>query len=143
MISVIQHNCARTYEWTIAALEMGVESRADVACLEESTRETGEIGISHSAYEIRKRKRVWMAIPKGSGLVVDEWTDLSRGANDDGIATDVQRRGEKITRIVNIYDQKDVQLGERERPAQMLNWQRVILQCGTVFAGDITDDSTR
>jgi len=28
--------------------------------------------------------------------------DLSRGANDDVIATDVRRRGEKIMRIVNV-----------------------------------------
>ena len=52
----------------------------------------------------KKGKRVWTAIRKGSGLVVDEQTDLSREANDDVIATDVRRRGEKITRIVNIYD---------------------------------------
>jgi len=34
MIRVIQHNCARSYEWTIAALETGVERRADVVCLQ-------------------------------------------------------------------------------------------------------------
>jgi hypothetical protein len=132
MIRVIQHNCARSYEWTIAALETGVERRADVVCLQEPPRERGNIGISHSAYEIRERKRVWTAIRRGSGLVVDERTDLSRGANDDVIATDVRRRGEKITRIVNVYDQRDGQSGER--PAQKLNWQRVIRQGGTVLA---------
>ena len=47
--------------------------------------------------------------------MVDERTDLSRGANDDVIATNVRRRGENITRIVNIYDQEDTQ--SRERPA--------------------------
>jgi len=59
--------------------------------------------------------------------------DLSRGANDDVIATDVRRRGEKIRRIVNIYDQKDARSGER--PARKLDWQRVIRQGGTVLAG--------
>jgi len=39
MISVIQHNCARSYEWTIAALETGVKRRADVVCLQEPPRE--------------------------------------------------------------------------------------------------------
>jgi len=102
MIRVIQHNGARSYEWTIAALETGVERRADVVCWQEPPRERGEIGISHSAYEMRKRKIVWMAIRKGSGLVVDKRTYLSRGANDDVIATDVRRRGNKSTRIVNI-----------------------------------------
>jgi hypothetical protein len=66
--------------------------------------------------EIRKRKRVWTAIRKGSGLVADEQDNLSRGANRDVIATDVRRRGEKITGIVTIYDQNDARWGERERP---------------------------
>jgi hypothetical protein len=82
---------------------MVVEHRVDVVRLQEPPRERGEIGISHSAYDIGKRKRLWRAIRKGTGLVVDERTDLSRGANDDGIATDIRRRGEKITSLVNIY----------------------------------------
>jgi hypothetical protein len=75
-------------------------------------RERGGVGISHSAYQIRKRKRVWTAIPRGSGLVVDERTDLGTGANEDVIATDVRRRGERITRIVNVYDQKKTYSGQ-------------------------------
>jgi hypothetical protein len=55
---------------------------------------------------------VWTAIRKGSGLVVDEQTDLSRGAQDDVMVTNVGRRGEKRTRIVNVYDQRDMQSGE-------------------------------
>jgi hypothetical protein len=102
MIRVIQHKCARSYKWTIAALETGVERRADVVCLQEPLREKGGIGISHSAYEIKTRKRVWTAIQGGSGLVVDERTDLSRGAHNDVIATDIRRTGETITRIVNV-----------------------------------------
>ena len=141
MIRVIQHNCPRSYEWTIVALEMGVERRADVVCLQEPPRERGGIGISASAYEIRKRKRVWMAIRKGSGLVVDELTDPSRGDNDDVIATDVRRRGEKITRIVNIYDQTHARSGERS--ARKLDRQRVIPQGGTVLAGDFNAHSKR
>jgi len=73
--------------------------------------------------------------------VVDDRTDLSGGANDDVIATDVRRRGEKIPRIVNIYHQKDARSGER--PAQKLDWQNVIRQCGTVLAGDLTAHSER
>jgi hypothetical protein len=88
MIRVIQHNCARSYEWTIVELETGFKCRANVVCLKEPPRERGEIGISHSAYKIRKRRRVWTAIWKGSGLMVDQRTDLSRGANDDVIAPD-------------------------------------------------------
>jgi len=62
---------------------------------------------------MRKRKRVWTGIRRGSGLVVDERTDSSRGANDDDIVTDIRSRGETITWIVNVYDQKDTQSGER------------------------------
>jgi len=141
MIKAIQHNCARSYEWTIAALEMGVERKADVVCLQEPPRERGGCGISHSAYEIRKRRRVWTAIRKGSGLVVDERTDLRRGAHDDVIVTDVRRRGEKITRIVNVYKQRDTQSGERQ--AQKVNWQSVIRQGGNVLAGDFNAHSSR
>jgi len=141
MIRVIQHNSARSYEWTIGALEMGVERSADVVCLQEPPREKGGIGISHSANDIRTRKRVWTAIQRGSGLVVDERMDLSRGANDNVIATDVRRRKETITRIVNVYDRKDTQSGERS--AWKLNWQRVTRQGGTVLAGDFNPHSTR
>jgi len=143
MIRVIQHNCARSYKWTIVALETGVERRADVVCLQEPPRERerGGVGISHSAYEIRKRKRVWTAIRRGSGLVVDERTDLSRGANEDGIANDVRRRGERVTRIVNVYDQKNTHSGER--PARKLDWRRIIRQESTVLAGDFNAHSIR
>jgi hypothetical protein len=33
MIRVIQHNCGSSYEWTIAALETGVECRVEVGCI--------------------------------------------------------------------------------------------------------------
>jgi hypothetical protein len=102
-------------------------------CLQKPPRERGEIGISHLAYKVRKRKRVCTAIRKGSGLVVDEQTDLSRGANNQVIATDVRRRAEKMTRIVTMNYQKDAR--SRERPARKLDWLRVILQAGTVLTG--------
>jgi len=46
-------------------------------------------------------------------LVVDQWKYMSSGANDDDITTDVTRRSEMITRIVNVCDQKDAHSGER------------------------------
>ena len=70
---------------------MRVECTADLVCLQELARERGDSGISHSAYEIIKRNRVWTAIRKGSHLAVDEQMDLSRGANDNAIATDIRR----------------------------------------------------
>jgi hypothetical protein len=143
----------------MAALETGVDRKADFVLLQEPLGEGGRIGISHPAYEIRKRKTVWTAVRKGSGLatdertdlsrgakddvmVTDEWTDLSRGANDDVMVTDVKRRGEKMTRIINVYDQRDVQTGERR--ARKLNWHRAIRQRGgKIIAGDMNAHSRR
>jgi hypothetical protein len=39
MLGAIQHNCGRSYGWTMAALEMGVEQNAEVVCLQEPPRE--------------------------------------------------------------------------------------------------------
>jgi hypothetical protein len=33
MFNVIQHNCARSYMWAVAAQEKRVEQKADVVCL--------------------------------------------------------------------------------------------------------------
>jgi len=65
--------------------------------------------------------------------VDDERTNLGTGANKDVIATDVWRRREMITRIVNVYEQKNTHSGERL--AGKLNWQRVFLLGCTVLAG--------
>jgi hypothetical protein len=107
IMNTFQHNCARWYEWTIAPLETGVECTADVVCKQEPPRERGGCGISHSACEIRKRTRVWTAIQKWSGLVVAERADVSRAAHEDVNVSAVRGSGEKITRIVNVYDQRD------------------------------------
>jgi len=72
MIRAVQHNCARSYAWTMAALETGVEQKPDLVMLQAPPEERGGIGISHSTYEIRKQKRVWTAVRKGSGLSTDE-----------------------------------------------------------------------
>jgi endonuclease/exonuclease/phosphatase (EEP) superfamily protein YafD len=78
----------------------------------------------------------------GSGLATDERTDLSRGANDVVMVTDVKRTGEKLTRIINVYNQRDVQTGERR--ARKIKWHRAIRQGGgTIIAGDINAHSPR
>jgi len=73
--------------------------------------------------------------------VVDERIDSSRGANEGVIATDVRRRGEKLKRNVNVYDQNDARSGQRERPALKLNLLRVIQLGGTVLTGDFNTHS--
>jgi len=110
-------------------------------CLQEPPRERKRFEIRHTAYEISQRKRVWTAAGKGSGLALDSRRDLSKGGNDNVIVTDVRRRGEKVTRIVDMYDQKDTQ--SRERPARKLGWQRIIWQGCTMLAGDFNAHSKR
>jgi len=104
----------------MAALETGVDQKADLVLLQEPPGEEGRMGICHPAYEIRKRKRVWSVVHKENGLAMDKRIDLSRGTNNDVVVTDVKRRGEKMTRIIHVYDQRDIQTGER--PARMRNW---------------------
>ena len=71
--------------------------------------------------------------------MVDQRTDLNRGANKDVIAAEARRRGERIPRIVNVYDQKNQHWGERR--AQKLDRRRVIRQGCTVLVGDFNAHS--
>jgi len=41
-------------------------------------------------------------VRKGIGLATDKLTYLSSRVNDDLMVTDVKRRGENITRIINV-----------------------------------------
>jgi len=81
-----------------------------------------------------------MAIQNRCGVVVGERTNSSSGANGDVIVTEVRGRREKITRIVNIYNQRNTLSGERQ--ARKLNRQRVIWHGGTVLAGEINAHSS-
>ena len=77
-----------------------------------------------------------------SSRATDEWTDLSSGVNDDVMLTDGNRRGEQMKRIMNVYDQRDVQTGERW--VWKLNWNRAIPQGGgTIIASVMKSDSRR
>jgi hypothetical protein len=108
----------------MAALETGVQRKEDVVCLQEPLIEREGVRISYPAYNIRKRKRVWTAVRQGSGFATKARTDLSKNTLGDVIVVDIKRRGEKMTRIVNIYDQKAGETGER--PVRTLNWQKII-----------------
>jgi hypothetical protein len=69
-------------------------------------REGAGSGISHSVYDIRKRKKVWTVVWKESDLTMNERTDVSKNAGDNVIVANLIRQGEKMLRIVNIYDQR-------------------------------------
>ena len=73
--------------------------------------------------------------------MVDDRTDLSRDPNEDVIATNVRRRGERITRIINIYDEKHTHSGEI--PVRKLKVQRFIRQGSTLLGGDFNTHSIR
>jgi len=77
----------------------------------------------------------------GSGLTTNEQTDFSKNAVSDVNVVDIERRGDKMTRIVNTYDQRDGEISWR--PARRLDWQRIIRQGGggTVLAGDVNAHS--
>jgi hypothetical protein len=75
MIGVIQYYSASSCEWTIPALQLGVELKVVVVYLQEPLRESEGIEISHVAYKMRNRNRVWTGIWRLSGFKVDEWTD--------------------------------------------------------------------
>jgi len=140
MIRAIQHNCARSNAWNIAELETVVDRKADLVPLQEPIRETWRIGISHLAYDNRKQTRIWNVVRQGNGLATDQRTELSRGANDDVMVTDVKGRTEKMTRIINICYRRDILTGESR--VRNLNWHRAIRQEGcTIIVGNINAHS--
>lgn len=140
MFTMIQHNCARSYGWTMALLEMGVEQEADVVCLQEPTRERAGIGINHWADDIRTRKREWSVVPKGSSLTMTQRTDLSKNAGDNVIDVDINMMGEKMIRIINIYDLRVREPGERSPRRQ--NWLNISRWGGAVWYTSETSTTT-
>jgi len=141
MITPIQHNCARSNKWTIAALERWFERKANIVCLQKPQRAKTGFAICRAAYKITKRNRIWTAIQEGSDLEVDERSDLCSRANNDVNVAVLMLTGEKIMRWVMIYDQTDMQSGERQ--AGKLDSQSVIWPCRTVLKGDFNAHSGR
>lgn len=113
---VVQHNCGRGYESTIAALETSLSIGAGIACLQESF--IGNRSISHSAFNfywpggLRNEARVLTAIKKElvSRIVVDNRTDLVD--HPYFLALDIRdidsrtNKPARQTRVVNSYDNR-------------------------------------
>lgn len=76
------------------------------------------------AHNLRKRKRVWVTVGKGSSLPTNEPTDLKRNARDDIIMVDIKPSGKSFIRIIHSYDQRGRETGERR--ASRLDWQKII-----------------
>jgi hypothetical protein len=89
----------------MSTLKTKVEQKAAVVCLKQPVKERVGVGISHLAYEIQPKKRVWTAVGNGRGFATDEQTNLRTNALGDVFVVDIKRWAEKMTRIVNIYDQ--------------------------------------
>ena len=82
--------------------------------------------------------------PRGAVLQqTNKQTHLSKNAGDYVIIIDITRRGEKVIRIIHIYDQRARETGER--PARRLDCQKIIWQGGggTVLTGDFNTHSLR
>lgn len=86
----------------------GSGTKGSFVIVARAAEERRGIGISGSAYEIRKRRRVWTLLPMEICLGTDEWTDLSRRVKDNASVTEVTRRAEKRMWVINTYDQRDV-----------------------------------
>jgi len=86
----------------MAALETGVERKADVVSLQQPPSEKEGVGICHPAYDIRIKKRFCTAVRRRSGFATNKWTDFSKNTLSDLIVVDIKRRGDNMTRIVNI-----------------------------------------
>jgi hypothetical protein len=108
----------------MATLETGVEWMADGVGRQEPLRDGAESGIGHRAYDFMKRRRVWMASTKGSSHTKNEPTDFSQNDDADQLIVNINRSREQMIRIVNIYELKTGETGERA--ARRLDWQIVI-----------------
>ena len=62
MIRAIQHNRTRSYEWTMEALETGVDRTPDLVHLPKLPGENERFGISHPAYGMRKQMTDWIIL---------------------------------------------------------------------------------
>lgn len=113
---VVQHNCGRGYESTIAALETSLSIGARIACLQEPF--IGNRSISHSAFNfywpggLRNEARVLTAVKKElmSRIVVGNRTDLVD--HPYFLALDIRdidsrkNKPARRTRVVNSYDNR-------------------------------------
>lgn len=92
-------------------------------------------GSNHPAYKIRKQRRIGTAVHKGSDHETVQQADLSRVTNDNIIATVVKGKPEKMMRIVNIYEQQNMQTWVI--PVRKADWYKDIRQeASTILVGD-------
>lgn len=76
---------------------------------------------------------VWTSPCNGRGLTTNKQTDLTKNTGDYLIGIDIRRKLETMILIVNIYDHRAREAGER--PARRQNRQNMIslVEGGTVL----------
>jgi len=136
MCRAIQYSWAMSRVWTVAACEKGVNRKADVVYLQQSMRQRSGIGISHYVYNNTKRISVWTMVCKGSNCTMNWRTELGKNAGNDSIVVDINTLAENIIMIINIFNQRATETGERAGRRQ--NGQQIIRQGGggMLLAGD-------
>lgn len=82
-----------------------------------------------------------MTLHQGSNFETNKLINMMKNALGHIIVVRITRRGEKMTRSVNIYDHREGETGERT--TSRIYWQRIIRQGGgdTVLAGDFNTHS--
>ena len=120
---IVQQNCGKGYECTIAALEAGLGLNASVICIQEPF--LGNRSIAHSGFNLywpsgtnnRKDMRVLIAVRKDilSKVVIENRTDLV--SHPYCMVLDIRelhpQSGKCLRkiRVVNLYDNK---VGKRQ-----------------------------
>lgn len=157
VVLVIQQNCGRGYESTIAALETSLSIGAGIVCLQEPF--IGSRSISHGAFNfywpggLRNEVRVLTAIKKElvNKIIVDNRTDL---VDHPYFLTldirDVDSRTNKParrTRVVNAYDNRvgqgctwEENTPQTRRALEDIVWDRVIRE-RVLLVGDMNAHS--
>jgi len=93
----------------MAAPEIGVDEKADLIHVQEPPGEKARVEVNHLADNMGKRNRVCNMVRACRSLPTDVWSRLRRGSNDNVTVLNVNRRGEMITKFINVYDQHNVQ----------------------------------
>ena len=155
---VIQHNCAKAYATTIAALEAGLALNAAIICLQEPY--TGQNSISHPGYVLYwpeegdlKNKRVVTAVRRDliAKTIIEARTDLINHPYAQALDIwDLHRKTrakKRRTRLINVYDNR-IGLGtcykgtcnRSRRAIEDINWDSTI-QGRVVLLGDFNAHS--
>ena len=145
----IQHNCARSYEWTMAVLETGISEGADVVCIQEPVKSRA---IRHPGFHL-----IWPADPNGRTLTairvdrkieINIREDLAQESLGDVQVFDLliqENKQKRKVRLVNVYCQAVFGDNSSRRPAESIECDAVMGSAPrtTIICGDMNAHSQR